>query len=395
MLDEHVHDPVEERLDGVPDVFGVPIARCRPAGTEINLQRHRLHADRHEPVLPDQIEQRDLVRDVLEVAPERFLVAAVGRRRHAEDEGVLIEIAERAEVTVRENMVGFVHNDQAEMVARPALAAGRAGKRLHARNDHRRGRTSAVLGGKSFIAERIAFALLGCADRSRVKTIQFHQSYGYEDFIQGWRPNEHGGFTLRNGHFYEFCRRAQADSENDYVLVIDEINRGNLSRIFGEMMVLLEPDKRGPGFAMPLTYSPGETFYVPERLHIIGLMNTADRSLAMVDYALRRRFGFIAIEPSFASPNFERALCQRGASPELVNRIRVRVHEVNRMITDDAANLGRGYVVGHSFFVPRTQIEDGDAWYRAIIEWEILPLLHEYWVDDPARLERVRSLLLD
>lgn len=249
--------------------------------------------------------------------------------------------------------------------------------------------------GKSFIAERIAFALLGCADRSRVKTIQFHQSYGYEDFIQGWRPNEQGGFKLRNGHFYEFCHRAQDDPDRDYVLIIDEINRGNLSRIFGELMVLLEPDKRGSGFAMPLTYSPDDTFYVPERLHIIGLMNTADRSLAMVDYALRRRFAFITIEPGFASANFERALYGRGASTELVNRIRTRIDEVNRMIADDAANLGRGYLIGHSFFVPRTQIEDGDAWYRAIIEWEILPLLHEYWVDDPARLERVRSLLLD
>ncbi len=249
--------------------------------------------------------------------------------------------------------------------------------------------------GKSFVAERIAFALLGAADRQRVKTIQFHQSYGYEDFIQGWRPNEGGGFTLRNGHLYEFCVRAQADRERDYVLIIDEINRGNLSRIFGEMMVLLEPDKRGPGFAMPLTYSPDETFYVPERLHIIGLMNTADRSLAMVDYALRRRFAFITIEPGFASENFESTLLRRGASTELVARIRTRADEVNRMIAEDAANLGRGYLVGHSFFVPRTLIEDGDAWYRAIIEWEILPLLHEYWVDDPARLERVRSLLLD
>ena len=248
--------------------------------------------------------------------------------------------------------------------------------------------------GKSFLAERIAFALLGCADRDRVKTIQFHQSYGYEDFIQGWRPNERGGFTLRNGHLYEFCLRAKSDPERDYVLIIDEINRGNLSRIFGEMMVLLEADKRGPSFAMPLTYSPGETFYVPQRLHIVGLMNTADRSLAMVDYALRRRFAFITIEPGFSSPNFERTLHRHGASQELVSRIRARVDEVNRMIADDTANLGRGYLVGHSFFVPRTQIEDGDAWYRAIIEWEILPLLQEYWVDDPARLERVRSLLL-
>ncbi|HEV7405968.1 MAG TPA: AAA family ATPase [Chthoniobacteraceae bacterium] len=248
--------------------------------------------------------------------------------------------------------------------------------------------------GKSFVAERIAFALVGSRDRERVKTIQFHQSYGYEDFIQGWRPNEGGGFALRNGHFYEFCRRAEADPEHDYVLIIDEINRGNLSRIFGEMMVLLEPDKRGPSFAMPLTYSPDSTFHVPERLHIIGLMNTADRSLAMVDYALRRRFAFVTLDPGFASPSFERTLCGRGATPALVASIRARVHEVNRMIADDTANLGRGYLIGHSFFVPRTKIDDGEAWYRAIIEWEILPLLHEYWVDDPARLDRVRDLLL-
>lgn len=248
--------------------------------------------------------------------------------------------------------------------------------------------------GKSFIAERLAFLLLGQKDRSRVRTLQFHQSYGYEDFIQGWRPTESGGFALRSGHFYEFCRRAQDDPEHDYVLIIDEINRGNLSRIFGELMVLLEPEKRGPGFAMPLTYSPGETFYVPERLHVVGLMNTADRSLAMVDYALRRRFAFIPLEPGFESANFATVLSQRGAEEALIGRIRARLAEVNRLIAEDTASLGPGYVIGHSFFVPRGQIDDGESWYRAIVEWEILPLIQEYWVDDPARLERVRGLLL-
>ena len=247
--------------------------------------------------------------------------------------------------------------------------------------------------GKTFVAERIAFALMGAADNRRLKAIQFHQSYGYEDFIQGWRPNAQGGFTLRDGHFYEFCRRAQADPEHDYVLVIDEINRGNLSRIFGELMVLLEPDKRGARFAMPLTYS-NEPFYVPERLHLIGLMNTADRSLAMVDYALRRRFAFMTIEPAFGSPNFVQVLGRNGISTGMVTQIRRAMDGVNRLIEEDTASLGRGYLVGHSFFVPRFPIADEDVWYEGVVTSEILPLLHEYWVDDPERFKQAQMFLL-
>jgi 5-methylcytosine-specific restriction protein B len=157
---------------------------------------------------------------------------------------------------------------------------------------------------KTFIAKRVAYALIGSIDEVRVQMIQFHQSYSYEDFIKGFRPCENGNFELKNGHFFQFCRRAQRDPESrPHVYIIDEINRGNLSKIFGEVMMLIEPDKRGKEFAIPLTYSkPDETFFVPDNVYLIGMMNTADRSLAMVDYALRRRFRFITLARVRQSP---------------------------------------------------------------------------------------------
>ena len=149
--------------------------------------------------------------------------------------------------------------------------------------------------GKTYIARRIAYAIMGKKYERQVNTVQFHQSYSYEDFIQGYRPTAQGGFRLKSGIFYRFVKHAQADPDNKYFFIIDEINRGNLSKIFGELMMLIESDKRGPDFAIPLTYSEvdNDTFYLPENLYLIGTMNTADRSLAMVDYALRRRFAFI------------------------------------------------------------------------------------------------------
>ncbi|MGO7822813.1 AAA family ATPase [Rhizobium ruizarguesonis] len=145
--------------------------------------------------------------------------------------------------------------------------------------------------GKSFAAQKLAFALMGAEDRSRFGLVQFHQSYSYEDFVEGYRPTA-TGFDLRAGKFVEFCRRAEADPKKIYVFVIDEINRGNLSKILGELMLLIEHDKRDPKWAMPLS-SGKVPFYVPANVHILGLMNTADRSLAVVDYALRRRFAFV------------------------------------------------------------------------------------------------------
>ncbi len=195
--------------------------------------------------------------------------------------------------------------------------------------------------GKSFIAKQIAFALLEAKDGERVTMIQFHQAYSYEDFIQGFRPNEDGKFVLKNGVFYEFCKKAQR-SPAPHVFIIDEINRGNLSKIFGELMLLLESDKRGREFAMPLTYSPHDAFFLPENLYIIGLMNTADRSLALVDYALRRRFVFIELRPQFESVKFRAHLNQCGVSDELSERIAIQFTALNQQIADDK-NLGKGF----------------------------------------------------
>jgi 5-methylcytosine-specific restriction enzyme B len=248
--------------------------------------------------------------------------------------------------------------------------------------------------GKTFVARRIAWALLGQRDNSRVQMVQFHQSYGYEDFIQGWRPRENG-FGLQDGVFHRFCKRAEADPTRNYVFIIDEINRGNLSKVFGELMMLIEADKRGPGYAVPLAYSPGELFSVPENLYLLGMMNTADRSLAMVDYALRRRFSFIRLQPAFAADRFTDYLTELGATEDLVRRIVTGMGALNQAIAQDTRNLGPGYEIGHSFFVPG----DGsgtldDAWYERVIRQEIVPLLNEYWFGREDRVhEQVERLL--
>ena len=233
--------------------------------------------------------------------------------------------------------------------------------------------------GKTFVARRIAWALLGERDNARVQMVQFHQSYAYEDFVQGWRPQA-AGFTLQDGVFHRFCRKAAADPEQrDHVFIIDEINRGNLSKIFGELMMLIEADKRGPDYAVPLAYSPGDTFFVPENLYVLGMMNTADRSLAMVDYALRRRFSFVRLQPAFGADQFSNYLSELGASDALVQRIVLRMTELNQAIAQDP-RMGTGYEIGHSFFVPGDRAGNlDDAWYERVVRQEIEPLLHEYW----------------
>jgi len=252
--------------------------------------------------------------------------------------------------------------------------------------------------GKTFIARRLAFGLIGEQDQSRVQMIQFHQSYSYEDFIQGFRPSGEGKFVLKNGLFYQFCRNAQRDSTNKpYVFIIDEINRGNLSKIFGELMMLLESDKRGREFALPLAYSDSaiDDFFVPENVFLIGTMNTADRSLSMVDYALRRRFRFITLEPEFQNPSFGRYLVECGTDEALVHKIIDRVTKLNILIADDDKNLGRGYQIGHSYFCPRLGVKPDAEWYARVIEFEVKPLLEEYWLDQKDRVESQISSLLD
>jgi 5-methylcytosine-specific restriction endonuclease McrBC GTP-binding regulatory subunit McrB len=241
----------------------------------------------------------------------------------------------------------------------------------------------------------VAHVLAGGADPERIDVVQFHQSYSYEDFVQGLRPNTSGGFSLQPGTFLRFCERARATSA-PYVLIIDEINRGNLSRIFGEVLTLIEADKRSPGFAITLAYQrEGELFYVPENVFIVGLMNTADRSLALVDYALRRRFAFLDLHPEFQSSRFKDYLSSRGVSPELVSQIVSRMVTLNESIADDWKNLGPGFQIGHSFFCPSaTETNPDRSWYDEVIRTEILPLIREYWFDDPDRQRSIERELL-
>jgi len=251
--------------------------------------------------------------------------------------------------------------------------------------------------GKTFVAKRLAWRLIGFRDNERVQMVQFHQSYAYEDFVQGWRPTESGGFELRNGPFYEFCRQAAGDPDHRYVFIIDEINRANLSKVFGELMMLIEPDKRGPEFAIPLTYSRdgSDTFFVPDNLYVIGLMNTADRSLALVDYALRRRFTFIRLEPAFGTDSFSNFLLEAGAEEDLVDKIVTRMTDLNGRIREDRKNLGQGFEVGHSFFCPQEGDDNlDDAWYASIVRTEIEPLLSEYWFDRSDMVDEMTALLL-
>ena len=252
--------------------------------------------------------------------------------------------------------------------------------------------------GKSFIAKRIAYSLIGLKDPSRVQAIQFHQSYAYEDFIQGYRPTTKGEFVLKHGLFFDFCRRAIRDeaSKKPYVFIIDEINRGNLSKIFGELMMLIEHDKRGKEHAIPLTYSQAadEKFYIPENLYVIGMMNTADRSLAMVDYALRRRFRFMTLKPEFDSKSFEKFLSDKKAPRELITKIQTRMNALNEAIQKDTKNLGAGYQIGHSFFVPNGSTEPNEGWYRRVVESEIIPLIQEYWFDNEKAFSEQRDALL-
>jgi MoxR-like ATPase len=240
--------------------------------------------------------------------------------------------------------------------------------------------------GKTFAAERIAYALLGARDTSRVQRVQFHPSYGYEDFIQGIRPRKGGMFELQDGAFLKFCDRAERDPERPHVFLIDEINRGDLSKILGEAMMLIEPDKRGA--ALPLMYEPDRTFSIPKNVFVIGTMNTADRSISLVDYALRRRFVFHDLRPGFATDAFANHLTKCARPAALIARIRDRVTELNREIAADTRNLGAGYEIGHSYFCGVGQAEEAEQWFADIVTYEIEPLLREYWIDQPDRLKK-------
>jgi len=246
--------------------------------------------------------------------------------------------------------------------------------------------------GKTFIAARLAHALMGEKADNRMEMVQFHQSYSYEDFIQGFRPKAGGGFERRDGVFYRFCDKARLQPEQDFFFIIDEINRGNLSKIFGELMMLIEADKRGEGHAVQLTYSEGEErFFIPENVHVIGTMNTADRSLAMVDYALRRRFMFFAMPPLF-NERFAAHMTGKGLTEPEVEQLSQALKSLNASIASDA-NLGKGFEIGHSYFCGGPGTGDTATWFQSIIDFEVAPQLREFWFDDKERAaEHINTL---
>lgn len=237
--------------------------------------------------------------------------------------------------------------------------------------------------GKTFSAKRLAYVMMGAKDDSRIKIIQFHQNYSYEDFIMGYKPNATGGFELKDGVFYDFCKKAAQDPDNKYFFIIDEINRGNMSKIFGELLQLIEVDYRN--HPIKLAYN-NQDFAVPANVYIIGMMNTADRSLAMIDYALRRRFSFFTMAPAFELDSFKQHL--NAINNPKLNQLIDKVIELNKAIKNDSS-LGEGFVIGHSYFC------HDSLDLRTIVCYEILPTLREYWFDNEENIQKWEKELLD
>ena len=237
--------------------------------------------------------------------------------------------------------------------------------------------------GKTFAAKRLAYSLIGTKDDAQIEFVQFHQNYSYEDFVMGYRPNEKN-FELRHGIFYNFCKKAESELDKDFFFIIDEINRGNLSKIFGELLMLIEKDHRAEN--IKLAYN-GENFSVPQNLYIIGIMNTADRSLALIDYALRRRFSFVEIEPAFDSDGFKNYLSKINSPrlDKLIEKIKILNQEISQ-------SLGKGFCIGHSYFCG-LENNSSENILRSIVDYEILPLLAEYFFDDEEKFQDCKNIL--
>lgn len=238
--------------------------------------------------------------------------------------------------------------------------------------------------GKTFAAKRLAYSIIGLKNDNQIEMVQFHQNYSYEDFIMGYKPNGNL-FELKYGIFYNFCQKAAKDPEQPYFFLIDEINRGNMSKIFGELLMLIEKEYRGT--KITLAYN-GQPFFVPKNLYLIGMMNTADRSLAMIDYALRRRFSFFPIEPGFSSEGFQRY--QKELDNEIFCALIEQIMALNLDISKDST-LGSGFCIGHSYFCG--QEECTVEWMQSVVEYDIIPMLTEYWFDDPSKLQKWQNRL--
>lgn len=254
--------------------------------------------------------------------------------------------------------------------------------------------------GKTWLAKRLAYALVGHKDDDRVRPVQFHPNMSYEDFVRGWRPagdDGDGRLQLVDGPFLQLCDDARQDLDAKYVMVIEEINRGNPAQIFGEMLTLLESDKRNAGEAMALAYprQVGERVYIPPNVYVIGTMNVADRSLALVDFALRRRFAFFDLEPTFGEFWRNWVGDNAGIPDAFLADVESRLTALNDQIAADRS-LGRQFRIGHSVVTPPPGMTIGDPveWFGQVVESEIAPLLDEYWFDEPATADAAKAALL-
>jgi 5-methylcytosine-specific restriction protein B len=252
--------------------------------------------------------------------------------------------------------------------------------------------------GKTWLAKRLAFALIGQRDESKVRAVQFHPNLSYEDFVRGWRPKGDGTLSIVDGVFMEAIKAASKAPESKFVVVIEEINRGNPAQIFGELLTLLEAGKRTPNEALELCYPDADgvrrPVHIPENLYVIGTMNIADRSLALMDLALRRRFAFIDLEPRFGKTWRDWVVAERAIDSNLVADIEKRVTALNEQIAADA-RLGKPFRIGHSYVTPPTRLDAGKThlWFQQVIETDIGPLLEEYWIDAPGEAQKATERL--
>ena len=255
--------------------------------------------------------------------------------------------------------------------------------------------------GKTWLAKRLGYVLIETKDRAitrkRMRAIQFHPSLSYEDFVRGWRPDDDGRLSLIDGVFLEAVEAARAERDRPLVVIIEEINRGNPVQIFGEMLTLLEKDKRKEDEAIELAYSHSEAerIYIPDNLYVIGTMNIADRSLALVDFALRRRFAFVSLEPVLNERWWDWCVKQSGMDAEILSLIQERMIKLNKEISEDRT-LGEQFKIGHSYVTPAPseQVADTRTWFTEIVETEIAPLLEEYWFDNPDKAASSKNNLL-
>lgn len=250
--------------------------------------------------------------------------------------------------------------------------------------------------GKTWLAKRLANIVIGYKDSNNIRAIQFHPNLSYEDFIRGFRPASDGKLALIDGPFLEIIHQARNDPQSKYVMVIEEINRGNPAQIFGEMLTLLEADKRTPSEALELTYRREQEngIYIPDNLYVIGTMNIADRSLALVDFALRRRFAFFTLDPNFSEKWLSYMIKKTGLNSKLLEEIKERMNELNEFIAQDRM-LGSAFAIGHSYLTHHRAIpkSEGLVWYQNIIDTEVKPLLEEYWFDEKDKLNKAMKLI--